>query len=179
MKDTILKDTETTKATSKHAQFDGIIEITEPQPDGTYTKRTEKYYLSDEEVKKFFGDNDLDTYWRDGRIPVIYKAEYGNLLPEDAPERVNCDKIFAKFPGVLIFRHPFQALYTLLIPKKYSNLEKNDKGDYSSRVMFCDARSIVFGATEGGMYTDKNFRNKAKKILEHLTRTNSDTYIAD
>lgn len=170
---------ETTKATSKPTQFDGFIDITEPQVDGSYVTRREKYYLSDEEVKKFFGDNDLATYWREGKIPVIYKSEYGNLLQDDAPEKVNCDKIFAKFPGIILFRHPFQSLYTLLIPKKFSNLEKDTNGDYASRVMFCDARSIVFGAQDGGMYTEKNFAKKAKVILQHLIKTNSDSYLAE
>jgi hypothetical protein len=182
MKETDIKGDSTTptKVASKPAtKFDGFIEIVEPTIEGTYAKRMEKFYLSDEEAEKFMGDVDLNIYWRGGKVPVIYKGEYGNILKDDAPEKINCDKIFAKFPGILLFRHPFQALYTLLIPKKYSDLEKDANGEYANRIIFCDARSIVFGAAEGGMYTEKNFKNKAKKILEHLVKTNSDTYIAE
>lgn len=174
-----MNKTPTDTPKTEETKFDGVIEILEPQLDGSYTKRKEKFYLSDDEVKEFMGDADPSTYWRLGRVPVAYKKEFGNLLKADAQEKIVCDKVFAKFPGILLFRHPFQALYTLLVPKKYSSIEKDNEGEYVNRLLFCDARSIVFGANDGGAYSDKNFTRKANLILKNLVRTNSDDYISE
>ena len=159
--------------------FDGFIDVVAPEIDGSYKTYREKLYLSDSEAKDFMGDNDLNKYWRTGRVFHLYKGEFGSLLPDTALEKETCDKVFAKFPGILIFRHPFQSLYTLLIPKEYSSLEKDKTGEYANRLIHCDARSIVFGAGDGGAFTAKSFTNKAKKILTNIVKTNADDFLND
>ena len=172
-----MKEETITKPSVK--EFDGYIDIVSPNIDGTYNTVREKFYLSDSEVAEFMGDHDPMLYWRLGRVPVMYKKEFGNLLGDDTLEKQTCDKVFKKFPGILLFRHPYQSLYTLLIPKEFSSLEKNGRLDYENRVIFCDSRSIVFGASEGGSFTEKNFTRKAKLILQNLVRTNADDYLED
>ena len=51
--------------------FDGYIDILDPNIDGTYSTRREKFYLSDTETEEFMGGNDPFKYWRQGRAPAM------------------------------------------------------------------------------------------------------------
>lgn len=152
--------------------YDGYEDLIEPQIDGTYkTTPRVKLYLSDEEVKKFMGDHDPNKYFREGKVPVYFPKATGTLLPQDRIEVAVKNDVFQKFPDVLLFKHDLTNIYTLLIPKVLTEHEFHN-GDFASRLIRYDTRSIVFNGGPGrpSSFEADYFKKQASKVITHLQK---------
>ena len=152
-------------------EYDGFEDLVEPQIDGTYKTTRTKLYLSDSEVKKFMGDNDPAKYFRLGKVPKFMPKSIGSMLPEDRIEMVAKNDIYSKFPDVLMFKHDLTNIYTLLIPKAVTEHELNKDGEFESRLVQYDTRSIPFngGPNRPSSFEVDFFKKESAKILKHLT----------
>lgn len=137
-----------TQPQTQPSKYDGYEDLVEPQVDGTYTKTRTKLYLSDDEVKKFFGDNDPNKYFREGKIPVYFPKAVGSLLSDDRVEVAVKNDVFSKFPDVIMFKHELANIYTLLIPKVVTEHEFAN-GEFVSKLVRYDTRSVVCTGGQG------------------------------
>lgn len=161
--------------------YDGIETWEERDVMGQVTKITRKINMSTEEVKKFFGDHNPAKYFRNGKIPVSYKS-LGNLLPEDADETIVLRQNMPAFKDVLLFKHKYEQLYQLLIPKQICEFELDGDNEIMNDAIHCDTRSIVFGASNSPRSFEKNYfrqrvqviNQRLKQVAERLTNYNLD-----
>jgi len=169
-----MKETKTEKETP--VEFDGYWEVKEPVEDGTYKTSRKKIWLSTQEQKKWLGDNDPNLYFRDGVIPNYCPKAFGTLLSEDREEVIQMRKAFPAYPEILMFKHDLQNIYTLLIPKKFSEHEINEDGDFVSRLVRYDTRSIPFtgGFNRPTAFQADYFNDKAALIKKHLDKAKKD-----
>lgn len=159
--------------------YDGVETWEERDVMGQVTKITRKVNMSTEEVKKFFGDHNPAKYFRNGKIPVSYKS-LGNLLPEDAEETMVLRQNMPAFKDVLLFKHKYEQLYQLLIPKQICEFELDGNDEISNEAIHCDTRSIVFGASNSPRSFEKNYfrqrvqviNQRLKQVAERLTSYN-------
>lgn len=154
--------------------FDGMMEMRDFDFEGKVKTEKVKFFLNSDEVKDFFKSNDPMKYFREGKIPVTWKKELGTLLDEDRPEVKMMRQVFQHHPDVLLFKHNFQNIYTLLIPKSHSEHEIRD-GEFTERFIFCDTRSIVFSGFNGSpsAYEPGYFKKKCEVIVARLNAINA------
>lgn len=127
-------------------KYDGVETWEERDVMGQVTKFTRKINMSDDEVAKFLGGHDPHKYFRNGKVPISYKS-MGVLLPEDREEVMILRQTMPSFPDVLLFKHNYEQLYQLLIPKNVCEFELDGNNDIVDESIRCDTRSIVFGGT--------------------------------
>lgn len=106
--------------------------------------------LPEDEAKQFLGVTDLNEYFREGKVHVRWIKTLGDRLPEDRLEVTTLRQLAPSMSDILVFKNPIENLYTYLIPKRLSSLEKNENGDYASDIFDCDTVVINFN---GGVYT--------------------------
>ena len=171
MKETNTKETNTTNAKDEKF-FDGVWEVTEPSGPNEYKKVSKKIWLDTNEQKKWLGDIDPNLYFRDGVIPMYAPKAFGELLSEDRVEVEALRKSLPLYPDVLMFKHQMQNLYTLLIPKRVSEHELNQTGDFENRVVRYDTRSIAFtgGFGRPSSFEHDYFAQQVEKVKRHLDK---------
>lgn len=158
-------------AESKKPKYDGIEtweeQISLNQPPRTITR---KINMDSNEVKKFLGDNDVNLYFRGGKIPMWFK-EYGQLLAEDEEETIVLRGIMSNMPELLLFKHKTQPLYNVLVPKPLCEYELDGDGDIIDPVHHADMRAIAFGGTNAPKSYEKTyFKLRATVIHRNLLR---------
>lgn len=156
--------------TTVEPEFDGFMDMMDFDFDGKTTSKRVKFYLSTPEQKKFMGDNDPSLYFRLGKVPVAIAKDLGKIIDEDRLEYQVFSKLFVNHPKCLLFKHDMQNIYTILVPKTHSELEKDANGEYSVKLSFCDARSIVFSGKGDipGSFTEDYFTKRAGMVLARL-----------
>lgn len=169
-----MKETKETKETKQY--FDGVWEITEPIGPNQYQTVKKKIWLNTDEQQKWLGDVDPAIYFRDGVVPLYAPKAFGQLLPEDRMEVQELRKLLPNYQDVLMFKHDLQNIYTLLIPKRVSEHELNQQGDFENRLVRYDTRSIPF---TGGMgrptaFEADYFAQQVAKIKRHLDKAKTE-----
>lgn len=154
-------------------EYDGYEDVREPLIDGTYVTQKRKAFLSLAEQRKFFGSNNPELYFRDGKIPVAIPKALGTLIedPERYEHQVFMDA-FRNYDDLLLFKHDLVNIYTILVPKKYTELELNDTGEFRDRLVRYDTRSIAFTG-KGNLPSsfEKDYFNKiANNIKTHFDK---------
>lgn len=164
--------TKEVKAITK--EYDGYEEVREPLIDGSYVTSRQKPFLSHAETVKFMGSNNPELYFKDGKVPVSIPNALGTLLDDDTRyERQVFDESFRNYEDVLFFKHNLANIYTILVPKKYSELEIDPiTKDYIDRLVRYDTRSIAFTG-KGNLPSsfDKDYFGKvAQNIKQHFDK---------
>jgi hypothetical protein len=163
-----------TEVNETPAFYDGMMEMRDFDMEGKITTTKKKFFLNSDEVKDFFKSHDPADYFREGHIPVFMKKELGTLLAEDRAEVMMLRKVFEHHPKVLLFKHDYQNIYTILIPKSHSEHEMRD-GEFAERFIFCDTRSVVFSGFSGApsAYEPGYFKKKCEQIVARLNAMNA------
>jgi hypothetical protein len=123
---------------------------------------------------EFFGGNNPDLYFRDGKIPVAIPKALGTLIDDPSRYEVQIfNESFKNYPDVLLFKHDLVNIYTILVPKPFSELELDPvTGDYRDRLVRYDTRSIAFtGKGNLPASFEKDYFNKiATNIKTHFDK---------
>jgi hypothetical protein len=166
------ENTQKTEKETKSKKFDGVVTFKEPININTYQDVTKKIFLSDDEVEKFIGDTDPSLYFKDGRIPLYVPKSFGTLLSEERPETLVLRKEWPLYKEALLFKHDMQNIYTILIPKKYSEHELNESGDFRSNFVRYDTRSVAFtgGMGRPSSFEPDYFKKHLVTIKRHLDK---------
>lgn len=179
-KKTIVKNEEETvnntvandvKKTSK--KYDGYEEITTLVDLTRTAKETVKINLSDDEAADFLqlkeGES-VSDYFKDSKVPSFLPKTLGKILEDDSEEMDIVRDVFQKISGYKVFYSKYGNKYTVLLPKKYSGLEKDVNGEYSSIYTPYDIRIINFpgGAERPSSYNPDYFRKILTIILDNI-----------
>lgn len=127
-----------------------------------------KINMNTSEMKKFIGDNDAAIYFREGKIPTYYK-QLGQLLDDEREEVKVLKESLPQYPGLLLFKHLQQSLYTILVPKIYGEFELDAQGEIRDHNVKCDTRAVAFGGN--GMpaaYETGAFKKSLAKFEKHF-----------
>ena len=118
--------------------------------------RKAKINMNTEEMNKFFGNHDVNLYFRGGKIPTWIK-EYGVILDEDEDETKLLRSVIPQFPELILFKHKQQPLYNILVPKPLSEFEISSDGDIVDQAYYADFRAIAFGGSNAPRNYDKTY----------------------
>ena len=154
-------------------KYDGVEEITTLVDLTRTVTETVKVNLSDDEVAEFLKLRDgekVSDYFKDAKIPAFLPKTVGSLLDDDAEEMDIAREVFSILSGYKIFYSKYGNKYTVLLPKKYSGLEKDVKGEYSSPYTPYDIRIINFpgGAERPSSYNPDYFRKVLTIIFDNV-----------
>lgn len=131
--------------------------------------RSIKVNMSDSEVKAFLGEHDPNLYFKGGKVPVFVKKAFGELMKPDDEEQLVFNKLFANYPGLLMFYNRKHGIYTILVPKIMSLFELNAEGDYFESTVFYDSRTVVFsGAGTPKSFEEGHFSKWANLIKNRI-----------
>lgn len=145
------------------AEYDGIEMYM-----GDRETKPIKMNMNSTEMKKFLGDFDAMVYFREGKIPTYYK-QLGQLLDEEREEVKVLKEALPQYPGLLLFKHLQQSLYTILVPKAYGEFELDAQGEIRDQNVKCDTRAVAFGGN--GMpaaYETGAFKKSLAKFEKHF-----------
>lgn len=130
---------------------------------------TKKVNMTDEEARNFLGGKDPKNYFKNGKIPV-WKKVLGTLITdEEDPALILLKEVIPKVSSILLYKHKTDSVYTLLIPKSFSENETGAAGDYTDEYTTSDERSIVFGASNSPKSFEKAyFKSRLASIYSKL-----------
>jgi len=103
--------------------------------------------LSEDEAKKFLGGRNPKDYFRDGKIhKTIDVKNMGDLLDEDRPEVQTLRRIAPQFPDLLMFKDRMQNLYNILVPKRLTENQLDENGEFVEKYVRRDVNVVNFNA---------------------------------
>ena len=106
----VAKETSTENVSvPEYTGYEDVLEHNGIQP----IYRNRKVNLSDSEVKDFLKGADPATYFKGGRVPNYCKKAFGELLREDDEENLVFKRVFANYPGLLMFYNRKHGIYTI------------------------------------------------------------------
>lgn len=164
---------EPTPVKQEKQTYDGVEEITTLVDLSRTAKERVKINLSDKESAEFLGLKDgesISDYFKDAKIPSFLPKTIGVLLDDNAEEMDIAREVFSMLSGYKIFYSKYGNKYTVLLPKKYSGLEKDVNGEYSSPYTPYDIRIINFpgGAERPSSYNPDYFRKILTIIFDNI-----------
>lgn len=160
-----MKTTNKTDAVSEVAPITNttpeVVVPAVPEYDGVemfkadYETKPMKLNMNSFEVKAWFGENDPAKYFREGKIPTYYKS-IGDLLADDREEVAAMKQALPQYPGLLLFKHRLQTLYTIVVPKLYGEFEVDLNGEIVDANIKVHTVAFAFGkAFEKGEFVKK------------------------
>ena len=103
--------------------------------------------LSDNDASKFLGGKNPNDYFREGKIHrTIDVKSMGDLLDEDRAEVQTLRRIAPQFPDLLMFKDRMQNLYHILIPKRLSENQLDENGEYVEKYVRKEIVPVNFNA---------------------------------
>lgn len=158
-------------------EYDGVETWKEREVDGKEVVFTRKINLSESEARALLGGRDPKIYFRNGKVPIFYKS-LGDLLPEDREETKLLRQTMPSFPDVLLFKHKYEQLYQLLIPKQICEFELDNNEEIVDSAIHCDTRSIVFGSQSSPKSFEKNYFRQRVKMIDTRLRSAAERLIS-
>lgn len=114
-----------------------------------------------EEAITYLGGYDPADYFRGGKLHKSFKNFFGERLDEETEEFMMMQAILSPYVGCQLFKQRQQNLYTVLMPKVFSEFELDHDGEYAAEGVYYDTRVIAFtGKGNAPSAFEKDYFNK-------------------
>jgi hypothetical protein len=127
--------------------------------------------MTPEEATAFLGGKDPKIYFRRGYCHTAMKQTLGELLNTDE-ERLEYQSFrkTIRDENVLLFKHKIHNLYTILMPKIFTEFELDADGDYVNKYVKQAYHVIAFTGQLGtpSAFEEAFFQRKLKQIKDKI-----------
>ena len=126
--------------------------------------------MSDEEAIDFLGGYDPKDFFRNGKITKPFIKSVGRRFEEDTEEYAILEKVLYPYSGFVLFKRDRENLYTILVPKVFSDFVTDYTGEFVEPHIFYDTRVIMFSGLNGtpSSFQEKYFEDKLKLIKNKI-----------
>ena len=122
--------------------------------------------VSQEEAVGYLGGYDPNDYFRGGKLHKSFKNFFGDRLDDETEEFMIMQSVLTPYVGCLLFKQRQQNLYTILVPKIFSEFELDHEGEYAPEGVYYDTRVIAFtGKGNAPSAFEKDY------FLKHVMKT--------
>lgn len=126
-----------------------------------------------EDAVEYLGGYDPEDYFRGGKLHKSFKNFFGDRLDDETEEFMIMQSILTPYVGCLLFKQRQQNLYTILVPKVFSEFELDHTGEYAPEGVYYDTRVVAFtGKGNAPSAFEKDYFVKhINKIRESIVKT--------
>lgn len=126
--------------------------------------------LDDEKAIEYLGGYDPNDYFKGGKIHKSFVNFFGRRIEEDTQEFHIMASVMHPYQGCILFKQDRQNLYTILVPKMFSEHELNFDGEFSPDGVYYDTRVINFSGFGGvpAAFEPDFFQKKIEAIRQSV-----------
>lgn len=142
--------------------------LTDYQKPQEYIEEEEKANaLTKEQAEAYLGA-DPKNYFLRGIVPKWIVKTFGDKLDDSWEEQIAFNEATVNYPGLILFKQKSKNVYTVLVPKVYSEYELAG-GEYVTPAVRYDVRVIAFTRQGGPTSYEKTvFLKELKAITSKL-----------